>query len=319
MGVKCFYSTDSGAPSLTGQSGSLVNLLKKCLVDGYGSKAPLGWTGLYSSDYARGGFQPALGSKMWLYCADLTGDTTSVKYAACYGMETLTGFDGSKNPTGTTNRFPSAAQMAKGTFWWKSTTADGVARPWWLIGDEYCFYMGVDYSTNGAWYSNYFFGDFISYRLGDAYNCMIVGDTTEGSQTNYFCYCDGAYGGGSSTFSKYMARDYTNLGLSLLTFWDAPMVGSSYFGYRGVIYPNPVNNGLVIAGPPTVHELAAGGNILRGRMPGLYYPAHPRSLVHGITVAGIDGLSGRTLQHFLATNGSNTNAALLLDITGPWR
>jgi hypothetical protein len=33
--VQCFKSTDTGAPTLTGQVGSLITLLNKCLVDGY--------------------------------------------------------------------------------------------------------------------------------------------------------------------------------------------------------------------------------------------------------------------------------------------
>ena len=43
-----FTSADSGAPQLDiSVRGSVVNVLKQCLVNGYGTKAPLGWTILY--------------------------------------------------------------------------------------------------------------------------------------------------------------------------------------------------------------------------------------------------------------------------------
>lgn len=38
MQVKTYYSTDAGAPSLTGLAGSLIDVLNACLVDGYGAK-----------------------------------------------------------------------------------------------------------------------------------------------------------------------------------------------------------------------------------------------------------------------------------------
>ncbi|MGE3907973.1 MAG: hypothetical protein AB7K36_01385, partial [Chloroflexota bacterium] len=46
--TRIYRSTDSGAPVLTGQAGSLLNLLDKCLVDGYGSKAAAGWSRPYT-------------------------------------------------------------------------------------------------------------------------------------------------------------------------------------------------------------------------------------------------------------------------------
>ena len=48
MTVRIYKSTDSGAPTLTGQAFSLISLLLACLVDGYGSKAAAGWTKPYT-------------------------------------------------------------------------------------------------------------------------------------------------------------------------------------------------------------------------------------------------------------------------------
>ena len=39
-----YKSTDSGAPTLNGTKGTLITVLKACLVNGYGAKAGAGWT-----------------------------------------------------------------------------------------------------------------------------------------------------------------------------------------------------------------------------------------------------------------------------------
>ena len=49
MTVTVYKSTDSGAPILYGLAWSLLNLLDKILVDGYGSKSSLGWAKAFAS------------------------------------------------------------------------------------------------------------------------------------------------------------------------------------------------------------------------------------------------------------------------------
>jgi len=44
MTVTVYRSTDSGAPFLNAMQGSFINVLRKCLVDGYGAKSGAGWT-----------------------------------------------------------------------------------------------------------------------------------------------------------------------------------------------------------------------------------------------------------------------------------
>lgn len=48
--TRVYTSADSGAPSMSrGAAGSAIAVIKACLVDGYGSKAPAGWTMPYST------------------------------------------------------------------------------------------------------------------------------------------------------------------------------------------------------------------------------------------------------------------------------
>lgn len=44
MTTRIYRSDDTGAPVLTGQVGTLITVLTKCLVDGYGSKMAAGWS-----------------------------------------------------------------------------------------------------------------------------------------------------------------------------------------------------------------------------------------------------------------------------------
>ena len=57
-----FKSTDSGAPVLDGQAGSLVTLLDACLVTGYGSKTALGWAKAFTAS-SRGVYRAPAGSR----------------------------------------------------------------------------------------------------------------------------------------------------------------------------------------------------------------------------------------------------------------
>ena len=52
--VTVYRWDDAGAPQLTsGKPSSIINILKKCLVDGYGSKPALGWTMAFADDATR--------------------------------------------------------------------------------------------------------------------------------------------------------------------------------------------------------------------------------------------------------------------------
>jgi hypothetical protein len=52
--VTIYRSTDVGSPSLgTGKPSEIINILKKCLVTGYGAKSALGWTALFENTSTR--------------------------------------------------------------------------------------------------------------------------------------------------------------------------------------------------------------------------------------------------------------------------
>ena len=267
-----YRSTDAGAPQLSGQSGSLVTLLDALLVDGYGSKAALGWTrersGLNVRAYRN---SPVSGSGYRLRV-----DDAPAQFSWLRGYESMVDID-----TGA-GLVPTVAQRANGCLWIKSSVASGGSRPWFAIGNERCFYLFIQHQGGGA--NNdvaYFAGDIISYVPGDRHAFAVT-------QNNLTGYSSGF--GASQTFqaiaqnwnatpsvisaSVYVARNWQGLeGAVLLGPTPSAVVGIAG-PYGGSIsnnnydVPAPVNGG-VISVPGVLLE---GKHLLRGEYPGARAP-----------------------------------------------
>lgn len=325
MAVRTYYSDDPEAPVLTGEPGTLVNLLKKCLVDGYGDvgqgtwKAPLGWEAVYNTAYTRGGFRATApgATGFWLEFNDTGASASGYRLAQTYGWEGLTGYDGDGLPVGTQQIWSGTVSM------FKSSDANGTARNWVLIGDDLLWYLFVEYHGS---YQGHFalhaFGDVISYRAGDAYHCAVIGSgnvTIAAPSVSCLGYLLGRYSDSQS--GHYLFRRYTGLaGLVQFGKLGDNLTGASSvaMGTSGYAFPSPVDNGLHLA-PIRVVE----SSFLRGVLPGVYQPLHDRPIAHRDVLVDVDGLPGRTLQAIslgvAATSGDAGTGRILVDLTGPWR
>lgn len=305
--LRIFSSADASAPQLTGQSGSLVNLLDAVLVNGYGSKTPLGWTKPLANDSLTSSLacwkQPS-GSGLILYVNDAapSGSTiSSAREAWACGYEAIVGLTGSTYPTTGTGYgvFPHVSQMfvslANGTVpsssvWWrKSSNIDLVPRPWILYGDARTFYLFVMTGDTAGVYYTYWFGDIYSLRpTSDNYKCIIKGRIA--SQNNastyrfdvgdvlvrpnstswaHFFAARSAGGGGFSTPLNVVGDQGKNTPQALST-----PAGSSDNACEmaGIIpFPNPADMTILIS-PLFVSEQSNG--MIRGRLRGLYHMCH---------------------------------------------
>lgn len=234
-------------------------------------------------------------------------DDALTYYTRVRGYESMTDVDTGLGP------FPTVAQMANGLTWMKSNTADATARPWLLIGDEKLFYLfvqnGSGPSTN---YASWAFGDFVSYKAGDAFCCMIIGSAidspTSPSHNNNFTNCALALAG------QYIARSYSQIG-SAIAFGKYGLYGINDSGYNGIaVYPSVVDSGLIVS-PITINESNA---IYRGIFSGVYECIQYNPLSHGDVVTGIEGLTGRSLMMVKSSIYSNAEGRIAIDITGPW-
>jgi hypothetical protein len=203
-----YTSSDPRGPGLiTGQTGSLNNILDACLVDGYGSgsayyRPAAGWTKPLPDISASVGSLPQLaaykqasGSQMILFVNDAGPNVTSTaREAWITGWELMTALTGSgnlgnvytaSNSAGSGyGQFPLPSQLL--TYGHcvvrKSTSADGVGRTWIIAADAHTMYMWISTGDSANRYYHFAFGDIFSFGgVNDTHKCMIMGRAAENS------------------------------------------------------------------------------------------------------------------------------------------
>lgn len=173
--VTMFTSDDAGAPQLAnGKPSEIINILTKCLVDGYGAKTPLGWT----RPYYDAGVQavvfrnnPAVGGSggyAKIYSNDAS-DSNGVIMRITHAVS-MTGLNDFFNQ-GFTQAF--RAQQA------------GIPKnKWVLIGTGLAFYFFINRNTSSLQSSGeepiMFVGDFYSSLASDAGRFITLTNPTTG-------------------------------------------------------------------------------------------------------------------------------------------
>ena len=278
--------------------------------------SPLGWTKPFSGTNLAV-YKPSAVAATGCY---LRVDGTSAQVSRVVGYETMTDVNTGTNP------FPTAAQFSGGLYWPKSNTADSAARPWFVVGDDRIFYIYVSpnptFSGQGLMLG---FGDVLSNKSGDAWNCAIFGAETASVNSNG-SPTPGDLGYASSVSASdvgfYLARATAALpGAQRAVKLSSYIQGTGQSGAANNTYlafPDPTNNGLLV-GPVDVKA----GTGLRGRIPGVLHS--PQYIVDAIsTLAVFDGAgvySGKKLMAIRTglTGSSSNTGPLFVDITGPWR
>lgn len=285
--------------------------------------AAAGWTKLFASTNLAAYKSSDVGSTGCV----LRVDDTAAQTARVVGYESMTDIN-----TGV-NAFPLTTQVSGGDFWDKSSAANATANQWMLVADGRFFYFARGYRTGAA--PNTFnenqlsvFGDMVPTKSGDAYCCVLSGETTAQfastvtSSNNYWFGASGASGG------MYSPRSYSTLGASIPMGKSYPVFnglagpGTSGAQAAGMNFPNPSDGGMYVV-PHYLFEAPAGTstNVYRGNSPGFY--CSPQSVAAGTyntrdSITGVTGLVGKVLKAI----GCNTNApngVCFIDVTGPWR
>lgn len=245
-------------------------------------------------------------------------DDTAGKTARVVGYETMTAISTGSGP------FPTSAQRSGGSWWTKSTVADGSSRPWTLVADDRMFYVITGYHptypAGGAFVG---FGDFLPVKSGDAWGGVLSGYASDKSgsapgDTNDLgvlrnaadeLYFARSYGGVGSAMPAYKA-------FSLL----APSTSTGFASGNGPLpYPNGPDTGLYLTGLNLFESFAPS---FRGVAPGLY--CCPQNLPLGIfashyRIESVDNLVGRELRVVPFGAGASSAAYAFFDTTGPWR
>lgn len=320
MTVRFYTSEDAGAPQISGASpGQVLAVLNACLVDGYGGKAPAGWSKPFADAGNVGVFLQGVGSNgMFLRLDDSgTGNTRSAYIRGFESMSDLnTGLAG----------FPLLSQLPDGVEVRASSGSTAGPRLWAVVADERAFYFwgrGMPGLLSPSYNFAFFFGDIVSYRPEDAFATVVVGHSAALTSTNYStlfggdvavgttsqsspaCWVARAHeqGGGSVPFGKH--SDYAKMGSGSLT---------QYFGVNGLGYPNGPDGGLYLA-RVWGHE-SGSANALRGHFPGLWVPCHNRPFQDTslTTFSGTGPLAGREFVGFSSASGQ-----VAVEISDTWR
>lgn len=328
MTVRLYRHDDTSAPVLTGQAGSLTTLLDAVLVNGYGSKTAAGWsinqttTNKRAYKQGTGGAHPT-GAVCWI------DDASPGAAGACEAR--VTGFDAMTaiTPVGT-GQFPNNTQSAIGVGCLvirKSATTDATARKWYIVADAWTFYLFIEQGDDAApniTGTGFMFGDFKSYKSGDAYAQMIIGRQTE--NTNDHRYENMSCVPGRAPYSindnmpgHFLCRHWNQLNPSVrggkmpsdvLNHGNTIWAGNNQTGntngqvapgynqqnYVAFPYPNPVDGSLWMC-PFYVNQ-----NGMRGYMKGFWCPQQHMPLNPGDTFTVATGnLAGKS---FIAVNGA---------------
>ena len=220
--VAVFRSTDDAAPVLKGEKGSFKTLLKAVLVNGYGDKAPLGWT-IQQEDTNTAIFKSTdATSNQHLLKIDHNQHNNYVVTTG--GTELNT--DGSLK-----NLFGSSGMQVQ------TPVAYGTAATEWVVvGHQKAFIVLLKNSRTASLGCILYFGDVPSYIANDMYNTVLF-STRNGD--------NGFYGGGTTTRVSTPNFPFNASGIAGDTITTPISAGGSFsastFGNMGSYAANTTN------------------------------------------------------------------------------
>lgn len=312
MAFTIYASTDSGAPNLTGITGSLLTVLDACLVNGYGAKSAAGWSKPLANTASYGMYKQGSGSvSCSLFVYDAGSGSAGGAEAQLTGWDSITGIDNGA-VTGS-NQFPTLAQLAIGVgavAVRKSSVPTSTARTWIIYADSRTMYGFVKTSDIGNSYFSFAFGDFYSLRSGsiDASRCMIIGRVNPSSSTAASDRLDALSAVNTAVTAHFAPHIASGTGTSITLGKHGDGVKGSTSALNGnVQLLNSVDNGLYIS---PVWLVESSTSSIRGRMRGFYQLCHATtSFVDGQQFTSSVDFPGRTFQ--LVQPSANNGTYLL--------
>jgi hypothetical protein len=171
--MKIYRSTDASAPVLDGTTASAaINVLKACLVDGFGALAAAGWSLQYSGTnkaVLRAG--PSAAARASLRILDDGSHAQGFREASWRVYMSMSDVDTGTDPT------PTVAQEANGLQLARSSTLDATARPWIVLADpKTVIFLTKPVAGNDNWWVHYA-GEILTVTPGDAWHACCIGNT----------------------------------------------------------------------------------------------------------------------------------------------
>lgn len=296
-----YFSTDASAPVINGVAGSLAAALDAILVNGYGSKAALGWATAYTGTNLRA-YRAASGVRHYFSI-----DDTGAQEARFLGYETMSAISTGTGP------FPTAAQQSGGLYMRKSNSANSTARPWYACGTDKWFLIAIysnqtTFGTVSSDTSTLFFGECESALPGDTYNTAIIGRTTTASVADRF----GAPSlGSTTTVGHFIPRPYTGIvgAVGVAKIIRATIVSDNGAlggtGTHPTPYSDPVSGRIPLV-KMDLYEVVTGGMARRLTLPPEMRAMSMKAVGNAFdTFDGTGSLAGKSYRVFPVFNSSN--------------
>lgn len=326
--VTYYTSADASAPTLSDAAGSLLGVLQAILVNGYGTKAAAGWSTAFTGAANQAVLRAGTGNKYYLNIDD-SAATGTATYARVIGAVSASAF-GLANLT---TPFPSNAQLAGGLYWPRFPYSSATSPVRWACiatSQTFFFWNEGDGTNNGAqkYGQVFWFGDMDSYVSSDAYFTQIMGATSGAQRTVVYTAM------GSNTVGLYMPGDYAQTVASdacgILTDYykngaQANMGGVTSLA-NSIAVPNP-EDGAYYLSKIYAQESIAGGNSVRGSLPGIWNPAFfclqgsagaAFNAFDQFTGNSADGLHGKTFAFFPLSNAGTAEGGVVFEISNTW-
>lgn len=300
MAVYTLTMNSASAPPVNGTAGSLIAVLDFCLV------TTMGWTKPFTGTNLAVYKQPAGSNGFYLSVDDTGGGNARV-----VGYETMTAVTTGTGP------FPTTTQFAGGGYVYKSNAADTTARPWAFFSDGKIFHLFISYGSAATafnltnLYSDFTFGDFKSYKVGDVFNTLLIANTSANASIPSMQNVSSDWS--TVTSGHWCARSFTQTGTSvaLAKYSDlGTLRNSSYIGAGTNAYPSPIDGGIIMS-RVTVGESGQGR---RGTIPGIWAHGHVNTILQsGDTFNGAGDLAGRSFNYWGFQSG-----AAVMETTDTW-
>lgn len=249
--------------------------------------------------------------------AVLRVNDAAAQNARVVGYESMSGISTGTKP------FPTSAQQSGGLWWPKADDTSATPRCWTLIADSKTFYLHMHTLAGGAGESGSIvaFGDFLSYKSGDAYCNLISGFSSDVSASSYYQVQDFS----SAVETRFfVSRAYTALGTSIAGFCAVESYGQGggFSGQIGTLstpfYPNGADNSLILS-RKIIYETGS----LRGVARGALFAVQPCKDAFNWRDK-IDGQGVYAGKKIIAIKGAapsgtwGADGVMFFDIVGPW-
>lgn len=295
MPATLYRSTDSGAPTLAGNTAStLINVLDAILVTGYGSKSPAGWTKpFFGTDKAVFLNGASAVARRYFRISD-----PLALYAQVRGYNSMTDVD-----TGST-AFPNTTQRTADLYLHKTSTAAATAREWLAIADARTLVLAVKFDSASGYWMVYYMGDGVSFVSGDAHFAVLAAafSTSQSSSiighyvSDFYTLSDtattglyiGGNPGGAGSVLGVIGASYGRRGAT----WTATTITMSD---PKVSWPN-IDGSAILNQCVVIQPTNYTGPVmaLRGRLRFVYDLVHPLGAFSDYdTFQGVGDLSGK--------------------------